>query len=572
MAKNIRSETTRRPDRNMSNYKTLISCIFGPRLYHFYKFVGDTLNATTPEVLRRSHPYQSSSLESNSDNVVKVAKALSSFGTYISPFLFTYLVYKRNVPGSYVESLDHEFIIKLFTTACCSFMLAFCLRGYARYINPEYLSFLKVLEEVRTNPTVSNKRILSRFDADFSAYPVDFKWSEAQDNRYPSPYYKSFPSPEKPTLILDGNVIKYPLEVIASLIMKSIGRRLIYPGSLGILQAIMGPAIAQGRAKLIEENKGARNKLETPDANHIDTMFVDERGTNPNGEYLVIGCEGNGGFYELGAIFPALAGGYSVLGWNHPGFGGSTGTPVPDEEVAAIDTVVKFAVHKLGFDLNKIIIYGWSIGGFTATWAAMRYPDIDGLIVDASFDHITLLAKNMFPGFIYPIIELAIKQHFDLDNTRHLKYYKGPVLLIRRSQDEVLATDPYDSPNTNRANQLLIDLLEQRFPRLMDFRSTAVLKEYLAGDTRHQNDILRKYSVKGQACMKLLTDYFHTHRTAYPVDIGEGLNNTSRDQLVLFLASKFMIDYDSVHCAPLPPHYIQKPWNLIGLAMSGSNL
>lgn len=43
-----------------------------------------------------------------------------------------------------------------------------------------------------------------------------------------------------------------------------------------------------------------------------------------NGNTLVITCEGNCGFYENGIISTPLSEEYSVLGWNHPGFGGST--------------------------------------------------------------------------------------------------------------------------------------------------------------------------------------------------------------------------------------------------------
>ena len=38
----------------------------------------------------------------------------------------------------------------------------------------------------------------------------------------------------------------------------------------------------------------------------------------------VVCCEGNAGFYEIGSCATPLEAGYSVLGWNHPGFGGST--------------------------------------------------------------------------------------------------------------------------------------------------------------------------------------------------------------------------------------------------------
>lgn len=45
---------------------------------------------------------------------------------------------------------------------------------------------------------------------------------------------------------------------------------------------------------------------------------------NANGDTLVITCEGNCGFYETGIISTPMNKGYSVLGWNHPGFGSST--------------------------------------------------------------------------------------------------------------------------------------------------------------------------------------------------------------------------------------------------------
>lgn len=75
---------------------------------------------------------------------------------------------------------------------------------------------------------------------------------------------------------------------------------------------------------MIKVNRGVRNKLLTKENNEIDTMFVDKRNFRPNGDTLVICCEGNAGFYEIGIMCTPIAAGYSALGWNHPGFGGST--------------------------------------------------------------------------------------------------------------------------------------------------------------------------------------------------------------------------------------------------------
>ena len=44
------------------------------------------------------------------------------------------------------------------------------------------------------------------------------------------------------------------------------------------------------------------------------------------------------------------------------------GDPFPRQEQNAIDIVVQFALNKLNFPAERIILYGWSIGGFTGTF------------------------------------------------------------------------------------------------------------------------------------------------------------------------------------------------------------
>lgn len=103
---------------------------------------------------------------------------------------------------------------------------------------------------------------------------------------------------------------------------------MLYPGSIRLLQSFLHPILVQGRAKLIEEEYATRYKLKTVDGNDIDTILIDQRPNvtekNNNGRTLVICSEGNAGFYEIGIMTTPIAAKYSVLGWNHPGFGGST--------------------------------------------------------------------------------------------------------------------------------------------------------------------------------------------------------------------------------------------------------
>lgn len=100
--------------------------------------------------------------------------------------------------------------------------------------------------------------------------------------------------------------------------------------------------------------------------------------------------------------------------------------------------MVQFAIIKLGFMPENIMLFGWSIGGYSSSWAAMNYPDIKGLVIDATFDDILPLALNHMPSWWEPIVRLAIREHVNLDVYQQLSKYPGPVFLIRRTDDEVI--------------------------------------------------------------------------------------------------------------------------------------
>ena len=93
------------------------------------------------------------------------------------------------------------------------------------------------------------------------------------------------------------------------------------------------------------------------------------------------------------------------------------GLPLPSQEFNAIDVVVRYAVSGLGFALEDVILFAWSIGmslyttltfnysfvihlnahagGYTASCAAMSYPDI-GAVVSCCTLPILVLVKIEF--------------------------------------------------------------------------------------------------------------------------------------------------------------------------------
>ncbi|MGH0157688.1 UNVERIFIED_CONTAM: hypothetical protein FKN15_034280 [Acipenser sinensis] len=429
--------------------------------------------------------------------------------------------------------------------------LRVCFLGIGRWTNPEYVQFITILEETKKNNSPQNK---GQSPGGVALLKPEPKHRGATDS-------------------VLNSVGKLPCQIISYLIANSFGRRMLYPGSVCLLQKAMMPMLNQGQARLVEECGGQRAKLVACDGNDIDTMFVDKRNSQgERGKKLVICCEGNAGFYEVGCVNTPLEVGYSVLGWNHPGFGGSTGVPFPQNEANAMDVVVQYAIHKLGFEMKDIVIYAWSIGGFTATWAAMSYPEVSALVLDASFDDLLPLALKVMPeswttwaAMSYPevsalvldasfddLLPLALKvmpeswrplvtrtvrHYMNLNNAEQLCKYQGPVLLIRRTKDEIITTTGPEDIMSNRGNYLLLRLLQFRYPKVMTEEGVRAVREWLgASSAIEEASVYSRYEVDDDWCTSVLQSYQTDQTTEFPWTVGEDMTLEGRRQLALFLS------------------------------------
>uniref|UniRef100_A0A7N6BZL6 Monoacylglycerol lipase ABHD16A n=1 Tax=Anabas testudineus TaxID=64144 RepID=A0A7N6BZL6_ANATE len=480
-----------------------LRCVLGPHLQRIHR----SPDHSQPEGRagrRQGWNYKPGSLEKHTDSILGWASVLWSLSYYSSPLLLCYLYRKGKLHG----------------------------------LNSEYLQFMSILEETKKNHTPENKKKLRCYNFDFSSWPSDFSWTEVMHlsnvTALSSPFFSFLTS---------------------FLIAHSFGRRMLYPGSVGLLQKAMRPMLQQGQARLIEEFDGQRNKLVACDGNEIDTMFVDRRRDGgQSGKTLVICCEGNAGFYEVGCMNTPLEGGYSVLGWNHPGFEGSTGVPFPQNEANAMDVVIQFAIHKLGFHLSDIVVYAWSIGGFTASWAAMSYPEIQSLVLDASFDDLLPLALKVMPdswseSYTLKVINfiVCVAQKYGTTLTvRCILCYRGP--------EDIMS---------NRGNNLLLKLLQFRYPKIMTDEGIRVVRQWLgASNHLEEASVYSGYEVDDDWCASVLQSYQAERDVLFPWSVGEDMTLEGRRQLALFLARKYMRNFETTHCTPLPASEFHSPWRL----------
>ncbi|XP_056618269.1 phosphatidylserine lipase ABHD16A [Triplophysa dalaica] len=535
-----------------------LRCLFGPNLHRIHRSPDQT--RADGRAGRRGWNYQPRGLERHTGSILGWASVLWSLSYYSSPLLLCYLYRKGYICSSKLVPFSQY----VGTALVCLLGVA-CLRGWGRWRNPEYLQFITVLEETRKNNTQSNKKKLACFDFDFKHWPADFSWNEVSSPKLSKggvSLLKPEPKHRGAADSVLSSVRTLPCHILSYLIVHSFGRRMLYPGSVGLLQKAMRPMLQQGLARLVEEYEGQRNKLVACDGNEVDTMFVDRRRDGgPHSKTLVICCEGNAGFYEVGCMNTPLEGGYSVLGWNHPGFGGSTGVPFPQNEANAMDVVIQFAVHKLGFQLTDIVVYAWSIGGFTASWAVMSYLEIQGLVLDASFDDLLPLAQKVMPDSWRPLVTHTVRQYMNLNNAEQLCKYQGPVLLIRRTKDEIITTTGPEDIMSNRGNDLLLKLLQYRYPKIMTDESVRAVRHWLAAGTQIEDEsVYTSYEVDDDWCLSVLRSYQADRETFFPWSVGEDMTLEGRRQLALFLARKHMRNFDTTHCTPLPISEFKHPW------------
>ena len=142
----------------------------------------------------------------------------------------------------------------------------------------------------------------------------------------------------------------------------------------------------------------------------------------------------------------------------------------------------------------------------------------------------------------------AVQNFVALNIAEQLKKYQGPIQLIRRTADEMITTE-MENLMTNRGNNLLIKVLEFRYPHLMKPSQLKQLWQYLALEEPGQIEFLAKLKIDDD---KLKSEIRESDYGSYPSNLGQNSSEDEKTSLLLYLASLYMTNVDSTHCQPLP--------------------
>lgn len=184
---------------------------------------------------------------------------------------------------------------------------------------------------------------------------------------------------------------------------------------------------------------------------------------------------------------------------------------------------MRYAIEELHFCVNDIVVFAWSIGGYSACWTAVNYQEIRGLVLDAIFDDVLPLAQRQMPAFASNFVEKTIRYYLDLNNTQLLKLYNGPFYLIRRSQDEIISLIP-GRVETNRGNELLFDVLCHRYPKIYsDDQTLTLLRRYICSSPIQKSALYTQYCAANEHELKVQTARYRLENpiSSYPCQFGK---------------------------------------------------
>lgn len=313
---------------------------FGPKLYRFH----GSANI-------HAFNYQPSPIESITNTFLSYQSSIFWIAKYYMLYksiLFTFskAAYTSAGTNDLLENavrniLPYELdsMIRLSKFFVGSMFLAWILRGLARFQNSDYMNFIEILVS-------RQKSEVSKYDFDMKYWPIDYTAGTAKNEQ--AVFLPPVKNPKK------------MFNPVYDFLCTGVGRWLIMPGSLGFINSQVALPLQQNRAAILEKHKNnaKRLKIKLSSTDFIDALYV--KGS-ARSEKIVICSEGNAGFYEVGIISAPLQQGYSVFGWNRPGFGQSYGDCNIDNERIAIQTILEYVIHELQYEPENIIVYGWSI-------------------------------------------------------------------------------------------------------------------------------------------------------------------------------------------------------------------
>ncbi len=186
-------------------------------------------------------------------------------------------------------------------------------------------------------------------------------------------------------------------------------------------------------------------KLPSPSKSYIEEIYLKTSDNlslkswyiapNTDLDKVIVFFHGNAGNIE-NRLFKAeffKKYGTGTLLVEYRGYGGNAGSPSEEGFYKDGRAAIEFLLNKKKIPLNRIILYGESIGSGTAVQMATEFS-VSGLILEGAFTSAANIAKATYP--IVPV-NLLLKDRYDNDK-KISKINDMPILLLHGKKDNVI--------------------------------------------------------------------------------------------------------------------------------------
>ncbi len=165
-------------------------------------------------------------------------------------------------------------------------------------------------------------------------------------------------------------------------------------------------------------------QLTTPDG----VKLAARHWPNPDARYTLLYLHGN--YEDLGSIgeyMPSfLHAGYAVFALDYRGYGRSGGTPTEANTCADVRLAYGYLRDRLGVPANRIVIFGYSLGGGPGVELALHEP-VAGLVLQGAFTsaYRVMTRFPIFPGDMFV-------------NIAKVTHLRVPVLYLHGTDDRTV--------------------------------------------------------------------------------------------------------------------------------------
>ncbi|PZU91581.1 MAG: alpha/beta hydrolase [Pseudanabaena sp.] len=165
-------------------------------------------------------------------------------------------------------------------------------------------------------------------------------------------------------------------------------------------------------------------KVPVVDNERISAVYL----PNTQAVYTILYIHGNA--EDLGDIRPVIerlrSWGFNVFAYDYRGYGTSDGKPSEEKAYQDADAALRYLTQQLKIPAERIILYGRSVGGGSATYLATRYA-VAGLVLESTF---TSAFRVVVPFPLLPFDKFS--------NLDKMQKIQCPVLVMHGQADQTI--------------------------------------------------------------------------------------------------------------------------------------